>query len=277
VNAPGIGSWSVDPGDAIGLIVAALAYAALVARARRLGGRVGPGHLVPFCLGWVALALALLSPLDPIGDEWLLCAHVGQHMLLGQVAPVLMVLGLRAPVVPLGMPPRALRLIAGRGRVARTRGALLRPWVMVIVWGAVTVGWMVPPVFDYASAHDTIHAIEHGTQFWAGMGLWWLVIDPMPSARRRAQMRRLSYLVASDVIMAVVSTPLTWLGDAFYPRYADAPRAFGLSAVADQEITGASMTMITMIVLAIAVGMVIIDILGREEEADRLVERTGAP
>ena len=84
--------------------------------------RSGAGHWVPYAAGLLVLAVALLSPLDPIGDKYLLSAHMMQHVLLSDIAPALLVLGLRAPILPLGLSRNALMAVApGRpsGRVLR--------------------------------------------------------------------------------------------------------------------------------------------------------------
>src|ERR1700733_2888483 len=82
----------------------------------------------------VALIAALCSPLDAIGDSWLLSAHMAQHILLSDIAPALLVLGLRAPLLPLGLPRGALAAIAPGGRYGRLIGILTSPWVALPLW-----------------------------------------------------------------------------------------------------------------------------------------------
>ena len=47
---------------------------------------------------------ALLSPLDSLGETDLLSAHMGQHLLLGDLAAPLLVIGLRTPVYAFLLP-----------------------------------------------------------------------------------------------------------------------------------------------------------------------------
>ena len=79
---------------------------------RRTGKPVGAGHWLPYFSGIAVLFIALDSPIDAIGDSWLLMAHMIQHVLIADIAPPLLILGLRAPVLPLGMPRSALRWFA---------------------------------------------------------------------------------------------------------------------------------------------------------------------
>jgi hypothetical protein len=55
-----------------------------------------------------------------------------------------------------------------------------------------------------------------------------------------------------------------------YPLYASAPRSYGLSAITDQRLAGASMCLIEFLVFGIAVAVVFIDALGRDERAQGL-------
>ena len=103
--APGWSSWTLDPVVPLALVAAATLYLRAYGRARRgpSRSRPGVGHWLPYFAGLVLVAVALISPLDAIGDRWLLSAHVLQHVLLADIAPALIVLGLRAPLLPLGL------------------------------------------------------------------------------------------------------------------------------------------------------------------------------
>ena len=139
--------------------------------------------------------MALLSPLDPIGDRYLLSAHMMQHVLLSDIAPALLVLGLRAPILPLGLSREALLAVAPDGRSPALAGALTSPWVAVPLWVLATWIWAIPRVFDFAAQHQVVHALEHATLFYTGLAMWWLIIDPLPArapASQRPAARRCS-------------------------------------------------------------------------------------
>src|ERR1700679_1385289 len=95
------------------------------------GSKPGIGHWLPYGAGLFAIAIALLSPLDPIGDEYLLSAHMMQHVLLSDIAPALLVLGLRSPVLPLGLSRRALTAVAPGRPSGRWLARLTSPWVAI--------------------------------------------------------------------------------------------------------------------------------------------------
>ncbi len=229
--------------------------------------------------GWTSwsldpvLLVALVSPLGEIGDRWLISAHMLQHVLLTDLAAALLVLGVRAPVLPLGLPKAGLRALAPGARAGRAIHMLTRPWVALPLWALATWVWAIPAVFDYAASHTVVHALEHATLFYTGIALWWLIVDPLPSERRKPHPHRLGYLAFTRVASAAVCLPLTWLATPLYPLYANAPRVYGIPAIRDQQIAGASMCLIEFLIFGIAVAAVFIDMLGREQ---RLADRAEA-
>jgi putative membrane protein len=270
-SAPGWASWSIDPFLWVALAAAAGWYASMLRRARRVTGKpVGAGHWVFYFSGLAALLVALGSPIDPIGDDRLLLAHMLQHVLLADIAPPLLILGIRAPVLPLGMPKSVLRRVARRGTLGRVWGVATNPWVAIPAWTAATLVWAIPAVFDFATQHPVVHDLEHATLFYTGIALWWLIIAPLPSERREPGMIRLGYLGLSRLASAAVCLPLTFLGHTMYPLYASAPRSYGVSALTDQRLAGASMCLIEFLVFGIAVAVVFLDALVRDERAQAL-------
>jgi putative copper resistance protein D len=246
-------------------------YISMLRRVRRVTGKpVGPGHWLFYFLGLAMLFIALGSPLDPIGDDRLLLAHMLQHVLLADLAPPLLILGLRAPVLPLGMPRPVLKRFARRGTLGRVWGFLTKPYVAIPAWVAATLVWAIPSVFDYSTQHNLIHDLEHATLFYTGFALWWLIIAPLPSDRRQTGMVRLAYLGFSRLASAAVCLPLTFLSHTEYSLYTSAPRSYGISAIADQHLAGASMCLIEFLVFGIAVAAVFIDALVREERAQAI-------
>ena len=277
-TVPGWGSWSFSGLPEV-LVIALLvafscAYVNVYRRAKSRSDAVGIGHWLPYSAGILAVFLAICSPIDAIGDSWLLSVHMLQHVLLSDVAPALLVLGLRSPLLPLGLPKRALVALSPKGSPL---GKMLRivtsPWVAVPLWALATWVWAIPSIFDYTAQHPLVHAFEHSTLFYTGLALWWLIVDPLPRARLRPGGQRLALLGFSRLASACVCVPLTWITVSEYPLYADAPRAFGLSAVADQRLAGAGMCFVEFLVFGIAFAVVFLNMLSRSEAQQTLAER----
>jgi cytochrome c oxidase assembly factor CtaG len=273
VSHPGWGSWSFNPIVILALLAAGFLYRRMYLRAAARSTKgPGVGHWLPYVCGLLTLAVALLSPLDPIGDKYLLSAHMMQHVLLSDIAPALLVLGLRSPVLPLGLSRRALVAVAPGGRSGRVLARLTSPWLAIPLWALATWIWAIPSVFDYTAQHSTVHAFEHATLFYTGLALWWLIIDPLPRARLRPNGERLALLGFTRLASACVCLPLTWLSASEYSLYAAAPRAYGLSAINDQHLAGASMCFVEFLVFGIAFASVFISMLGRDDSRVTLGE-----
>ncbi len=273
-TVPGWGSWTFDPIVAFALLLAAFLYLRAYRRAAARSAAVGAGHWVPYMCGLLTIAVALCSPLDPIGDQYLLSAHMAQHVLLSDIAPALLILGLRRPLLPLGLPRDVLlRIAPGGGRFGQVLARLTSPWVAIPLWATATWVWAIPRVFDFATEHQLVHDFEHATLFYTGLALWWLIIDPLPRARLRPGGQRLALLGFSRLASACVCLPLTWITTAEYPLYAGAPRAYGISAITDQHLAGAGMCFLEFLVFGIAFAAVFISVLGRSEAGDALAER----
>ena len=253
-------------------------YVSMMRRVRRRTGKpVGAGHWLPYFSGIAVLFIALDSPIDVIGDSWLLVSHMIQHVLIADIAPPLLILGLRAPVLPLGMPRSALRWFAHRGWIGRVWGVATNPWVALPAWFAATIFWAIPAVFDFTAQHAALHVVEHLTLFYTGMALWWLIITPLPTERREPGMVRLAYLGFSRLASAAVCLPLTWLGTSLYSLYATGPHAYGMTAVTDQRLAGAAMCLLEFLVFGIGVAVVFIDALSRDERAQALSDLASSP
>jgi putative membrane protein len=277
-HAPGWGSWSFVPLLWVGLLVAAAWYVRMMRRVRRLTGKsVGPGHWGFYAAGLLVLLIALGSPLNTMAVHWLLSAHMIQHTLLSDIAPPLIILGLRAPVLPLGVPAPLLKRLAHRGTLGRMWGVLTKPYVALPLWAGTLLAWSYPPVFDYTAQHQMLHNFEHFTLFYTGFAMWWLIITPLPTERRDPGFARLAYIGFSRVASAVICVPLAFIGTTEYPLYVSFPRGYGISAINDQHIAGAAVCLVEFLVFGIAMAVVFVDALNREERAQAFTEMLAAP
>lgn len=186
-----------------------------------------------FAAGVAISTLALVSPVDRIGEEQLLAAHMLQHLLLGDLGPLLMVLGVRGPLGVFMLPPPLLRVVA-RGPVRRVVSFLLRPSVSLSAWLAAFVGWHVPAAYDAALAHPWLHVLEHVCFALAGVLAWTQIVDPARRARLSVG-QRAAFAFALLVASSMLAETLVALHPV-YPAYvAVSDRPFGWSAGQDQS------------------------------------------
>src|SRR3954454_23026011 len=135
--------------------VAALFFLQAVVRLRRRGRAdlAGWDRIALFAAGLGVTLFALVGPLDGLADEKLLSAHMGQHVLIGDLGPALMVTALRGPLLVFLLPTPVLAPLARSTRVRAVLATLLRPHVAFSLWAANLAIWHVPYLYDAALAH----------------------------------------------------------------------------------------------------------------------------
>jgi cytochrome c oxidase assembly factor CtaG len=233
-------SWELDPVVLAGAAVTLALFARGWLRLRRRGRTdlAGAGHALLFFLGVAVATVALVSPLDGLGEERSLAAHMLQHVAVGDIAPALLVVALRGPLVFFVVPAAAARAVARHRVLRRGLGTLLQPRVAFAVWALALGLWHVPAAYDYALAHPLAHRLEH-LSFVLGATLAWLqLVDP---ARRATLDRagRLGFAVCMFAATAVLSGVLLGSGTPLYPSYTDVSEPlFGLSPLRDQAVAG---------------------------------------
>ena len=208
----------------------------------QLPGRLPEWRRNALLAGLVAIALALLSPLDAFADL-LLQVHMAQHWLLMMVAPPLLWLG--APVVPLlrGLPRSWLKrglgpFLAWRG-LRRVLHAVTHPVFAWLAWALATLVWHWPPAYQLALASQAWHEFEHLSFLCAALLFWYPVLAPWPSRPRLSKPARVLYLGLAALFNTVFSAAFAFSTRVFYPAYLEAPRLWGLDPLADQNAAGA--------------------------------------
>jgi putative membrane protein len=194
-------------------------------------GRPVPGWRVAcFVSGLALIAIAFISPLGRVDDQ-LVFVHMIQHLLMGDLGALLIVLGLTGPLLaPL------LRIRA----VSRLR-ALSHPVAAVVLWAASLYLWHLRPAYEAAVAHGLVHVLQHACFFVFGANLWLALLGPLPKPDWFGNGARLAYVLVVFVAGTMLAYGFIWSATPFYPHYAATAVAGGRSAVADQSAAGAIM------------------------------------
>ncbi|MCW2977326.1 MAG: cytochrome c oxidase assembly protein [Actinomycetia bacterium] len=244
------------------VLLAALAYALAVVRLRRRGRRVSALRVTAFAAGIALLLVAFLSPLDHLGEERLFSAHMAQHLLIGDIAPLLVVLGLDGPL---------LRPLLAVRPVQRLRW-LAHPLVALPLWAVKLCIWHVTPLYNAALDHDAVHAVQHGLFFGCGALVWAALLEPLPGPAWFTAGRKLVYVAGMWLVSLALSQVFLWSGNAYYARYVDAPRTWGLTAIADQRAGGGVMLVEgSLVMLGVAVWL-LFRVFRESESRQRLLD-----
>jgi putative membrane protein len=235
--------WSAPLGVVAAAALAAALFASAFVRLRRRGRPdLAPwSRAVLFGLGLALGVLPLVSPLDRAGEDYLLSAHMLQHVLVADAAPALLVLAVRGPLVFFLLPPPALRALAPIRPLRAALRFLLRPGVTFTLWVAVMLGWHAPAAYDYTLEHGWAHDLEHASFVLAGTLAWTQLVDP---ARHRRLTRPGRMLFAFGLLLLghPIVQGLLFSHRPVYDVYADQPhRLLGLSPLADQRLAAVVM------------------------------------
>ena len=247
--------WPVDATVYAGLVVLFLGHAWLAGNVTDAQRK----HTFYFGLGVVVLWVALETPLDTISDYYLDSIHMLQHVLLGFVAPPLMLLGLSPQMVE---------------RIVRVPGvrAMTEPVPAQLIAGLVMVAWHLPPLYDATLYSGPLHVVEHLMFIGAGLVMYWPMLDAT-SANARWCMSpgaKLIYMLVATLPQDGVALALIFSRVPFYEYYIHAPRLIpSLTPLIDQTVAGAVLMVLGKATLAVAAIAVFVRWFGSEERADR--------
>lgn len=188
-----------------------------------------------FFLGWLTLAIALLSPLDALAEQ-LFTAHMVQHELLILVAAPLLVLGRPLAVWMWAFPTGGRRALAHGVRnpgLHNAWAALSHPLTAWTLHAAVLWGWHAPSLFERALADESHHVVQHASFLGTAMLFWW-------SVWRKARPDAGALLSVFTTMMhsGALGALLTFSPAAWYPAYAPTSGEWGLSLIEDQQLGG---------------------------------------
>jgi putative membrane protein len=154
---------------------------------------------------------------------------MAQHLLLAQVMP---------PLLLLGLPDWMLRPLFRHPAVRPLARRLTNPLVAFVLYNALLIVIHVPVVFERMVRDEGMHITLHLLLMAAGVLAWWPLLSPLPELPRLTYPGQMLYLFMLLIPMAAVSAPIALAPTVIYPWYAAEPHPLGLTPLADQELGG---------------------------------------
>jgi putative membrane protein len=259
-------AWSFEPTVLIGVAALAILYALAWRRARATGAphRPGLGRLALFACGLLVILAALVSPIDDLGDQ-LLVMHMLQHVLLLDIVPILLILGLNKVLLR----PVTRRLHS----IEKRAGYLAHPAFAVLAYAGFMWAWHIPAMYDAALKNSTVHAFEHICFAGAGTLYWWHVLSPIRNRMRLGGLGPIAYMVSTKLLVGMLGIVLAFAPSSFYPFYQHHPHYWGLSPSEDQSMAGLLMALEQSIVMGIALVWLFVQMLNESEREAQRAER----
>jgi putative membrane protein len=241
----------LDPG-ALALIGV---VTALYVRAVRVLGRRGVAVPLSQQAAWyggVTLwAAALLPPVDTLSQD-LLSAHMAQHLLLAELGAPLLLVGLRAPVIFFYLPRPAMVALARKRRLRRAMGALTNPVVAIAIYLVVLYAWHFAPLFEGATRHDGLHALQHQSFIAISILVWIPALEPT-RRRLRGELWKAGHIIGARMVGMFLGMAFIAMRSPAYQYYADRAPKHGLTALHDQQIAGGLMVSLDVAIVLFAV------------------------
>jgi putative membrane protein len=240
-----------DPGAALLIAFTEFLYLRALKVLRGRGVEV-PGGQIALWHGGIALwVIGFFSPIHVWGDD-LLSAHMAQHLLIADLAAPLLLAGARNPVLMFLLPKPVLATLARSGWPRRAFRWLRQPLVAVPVYAVVLYGWHFSVFFDAAVRHPFVHALQHLSFVGIGILVWWAALEPK---RRRihGDLWKIPYLLGARMIGMFLGMSFVLIRVPVYTAvYGSGDRKWGVSALADQQIAGAMMVSLDLLIMVFA-------------------------
>jgi putative membrane protein len=233
-------TWSAEPFSWATLVITAVLYTVGLRRmwSDRETRGVEPLQAACFAAGWIALFIALVSPVHPWGNV-LFSVHMMQHEILMLIAAPLLVLG-RPVVVSLKGMPRAwatgLAHLMNTSTLRNTTHVLENPLVAWTIHGLALWIWHAPNLFEAALQSEFVHFLQHASFFGTALLFWWALFNTRrgPAAYGAGVL----YLFTTAVHSSLLGALLTFARSVWYQPYIQTTQSWGLTPLEDQQLGG---------------------------------------
>jgi putative membrane protein len=220
-------TYTVHWSTVIGLGALGALYAWLTKKeVSRPKGRTKP---TLFASALFLMFLSLNGWLHDLSDSYLFSAHMVQHLLLAMGV---------APLLIMGTPGWMIRPALRVPSVAWIGRKLSNPITCFAIFNVVLIGWHLPPLYNAAMEHHSLHIFQHLVLLVASVIMWWPILSPLPELPRLSYPGQMLYLFLMTIPMSLVSVSIAYASSVLYPFYASAPRVMHLSPMEDQMLGG---------------------------------------
>jgi putative membrane protein len=258
-------AWNWEPSIIIGTALLVGLYLYGIGPLRRkyqLATEVKRGQVVAFLLGVFIMFLALVSPLDELGDSYLFSAHMVQHLFITLVGP---------PLLLIGTPGWLLQPLLRKRTVFLIARVLTFPALAFLLYNANFWLWHAPPLYNATLENQSIHILEHVTFIVFGILNWWPIFSPSEELPRLPLGGQILYIFLSGMPTVALGAGLTFFPPLYAP-YLAAPRIWGISAAVDQQLGGLIMWIPGNIFYIVIVSILFIQWMQKQDAKQRASE-----
>ena len=214
--------WSVHPSTVIGIAAVGTLY---ILAGARLGRKASITERSFFFSGLLVMFASLNGPIHDLSDDYLFSAHMVQHLLLTLAVP---------PLLLAGTPGWMLRPLLSRRYISPIVHGFTRAPIAFVVFNLTIAIWHLPPFYNAAMAHHSLHILEHLMFITAAVLMWWPLLSQLPEFPRLAYPGQMLYSFLMSIPMSIIAVYIAMADHVLYPAYSAAPRVLPLSPLEDQ-------------------------------------------
>ena len=214
--------WSIHPSTVIGIAALGGLY---IWGSRKLRQSPTDGQKIYFVSGLLLMFATLNGPLHDLSDDYLFSAHMVQHLLLTLAIP---------PLLLAGTPGWMLRPLLSRRGIRPVARFFTGAKTAFVVFNLTIAVWHLPPFYNAAMAHHSLHILEHLMFMAAAVLMWWPLLSQLPEFPRLAYPGQMLYSFLMSIPMSIIAVYIAMADHVLYPAYNAAPRVLPLSPLEDQ-------------------------------------------
>jgi putative membrane protein len=240
-------SWNPDPWILAAILLLAGTY---ITGVRKLWRQAGRGRGLPawrvgaYLSGMWILVLALVSPVDALG-ETLFSVHMVQHMLLMVVAAPLLILGHPVMAFLWALPPAWRKALSSWSlRSTSVHGGwklVSHPVTVLVLHVAALWIWHVPTLYQAALTSRLLHSLEHASYLFTAMLFWWALARGARTGRWPGYGAGILYVFGAALQSGALGALLLFAQAPWYPAHAPGAELWGVDLLVDQQLAGALM------------------------------------
>jgi len=241
--------WHTEPALLVGILVVVWVYLVVIGPIReRIDARAGypRRELYWFIAGVLSFYLAVGSPLDAMGENFLFSAHMVQHNILMYATALFTVLA---------VPGWLIDGLLERSRTfSRIFRFLTHPLIAGFCFTFTFCIWHFPVLYVAALQDKVMHMVEHLTMYGTSVLMLWPVMNRSQKSPQMNYGLQILYIFVLMVAQIPLFGILTFSTEILYVPYELAPRISSLDPMSDQVLGGLLMKVANMVISLFLMG-----------------------
>jgi len=220
------------------IVVGALYLLGSIRLAHRRPVRAARWEPLAFAIGWGALVLSILPPLDSLSLQFF-SVHMIQHELMMLVGAPLVIFGRPLQRCVSGLPGnvrhRTAHVLQSHA-VSSTWRLLTAPLAAWTLHGLAIWVWHMPALYGAAVGNEGIHTLQHAMFVGTSALFWWGMLYGRYG--RAGYGAAVFYVFTTVVHTGILGAAMTFSGIPLYGVYAGPAAARGVDLLEDQQLAG---------------------------------------